>query len=166
MENKDAEMKEEAKNEVVVEDAGADFIDEKDLEPIDTSEQDLSTFVEQTIGKFKAEDWKETFYGLDNFRRLYKFHPEEFKQHLPKFSNLIVDGVENLRSAICRNSLNLVAEVFEKKKELSEKDDNGEITPYAKFAHELLGPVSKRIADDKVFLSSRAKQAIELISKS
>lgn len=167
MENKDAEMPEDVKIQEVVEDAGVEFTDEQDLKPIDTSSQSLSEFVDQTVSHLKSENWKLHFNGFDDLRRLYKYHPETFKENIPKFRDLVVNnGVENLRSSICRNALNLVVEVFEKRKELSEKNENGEITPYAQFAHELLSPVGKKVADDKTFLSSRAKQAIELMSKS
>lgn len=161
MEAADANMiTEDFKNQMVVEDAGIEYTEESDLKDIDASDDGIAKVIE----RLSSEDWKENFYGLDDLRSLYKHHPDEFKTYLPKFKELIKEAVENLRSSICRNSLNLVAEVFSTDKNLSETDESGEITPYASFAVEILPIVCKKLADDKNFLSSRAKTATELIA--
>lgn len=161
MEQNDAEMKvEDTKNQMVVEDAGIEYTEEAKLNDIEPTEDSVA----KIIDRLNSEDWKENFYGFDDLRSLYKHHPEEFKLYLPKLVELIKEGVENLRSSICRNSLNLVVEVFSTKKNMTETDENGEVTPYAALAVELLPIVCKKLADDKVFLSSRAKTATELIS--
>lgn len=161
MESKDTDMKpEDTKTEEVVEDAGIDYTELTDLKDIEPTDDNVAKIIE----RLSSEDWKENFYGFDDLRSLYKFHPDEFKQFLPKYKEYIKEGVENLRSSICRNSLNLVVEVFSTDKNLAETDENGEVTPYASFAVELLPIVCKKLADDKAFLSSRAKTATELIS--
>ena len=161
METKDEPMApEETKQNEVVEDAGIEYTDTQDLAEIDPTDENIAKIVD----RLSSEDWKENFYGFDDLRSIYQFHPEEFKQYLPKFKELIKEGVENLRSSICRNSLNLTSEVFMTTKDLTEVDENGDVTPYAAFAVEVLPIVAKRLADDKVFLSSRAKTATELIS--
>lgn len=164
MEERDQVMAEEdIKNKVVVEDAGIEYTQEEDLKPLDTD--DLCAFAASTVSRLTSEEWKEVFYGFDDLRRIYKFHSAEFKQFLPKFSKHIYDGVENLRSSICRNALNLVTEVFSTDKNLNEVDETGELTSYSEFSVEIIPVVCKKIADDKVFISSRGKAALESISK-
>jgi hypothetical protein len=117
------------------------------------------------IDKINSEDWKQQFYGFNDLRSFYKYHPKEFETYLPKFKELIKEGVDDLRSSICRNSLILVNEVFSTAKDLTEKNENGDITPYDDFAVEVLPLVCKKVADDKEFLSSKAVSASELIAQ-
>lgn len=140
---------------------GIDYTEEADLKEIECSDDSAASIIE----KLNSENWKDQFYGIDDLRSLYKHHPKEFEAYLPKFKELIKEGCENLRSSICRNMLTLVVEVYSTEKNLAQKDENGDTTPYAEFSAELLPVVSKKLADDKVFLSSKAKTAIELIAK-
>ena len=151
------------KSKEVVEDAGIEYTQEEDLKQIDS--EDIWEFVASTVSRIESEEWKEVFYGFDDLRRLYKFNSESFKQFLPKFSKHILEGVDNLRSSICRNALNLVVEVFSTDKDLNEIDESRELTPYAQFSIDIIPTVCKRIADDKVFISSRGKAALESIVK-
>lgn len=162
MESKDVKIKiGDLEKDIVVEDAGIEYTDQDDLKDIQATDENVAAIID----RLNSEDWKENFYGVDDLRSLYKHHPEGFRTYLPKYQNHIVEDVENLRSSISRNSLNLVVEVFSTHKNLSEKDENGDITPYASFACEVLPIVCKRLADDKAFISSKAKTATELISK-
>ena len=163
MESNDAEMdKEELKNQEVVEDAGIEYTENEELKGLDEGVE-IEEFVQTTMQRLTSDDWKENFYGFDDLRRLYKF--SDFEMYLPKFAELIVKGVENLRSSICRNSLLLVKEVFSETKDLSKADEDGNVTPYAEFVEKLIPVVSLVIANDKVFLSSLATEWIELIAK-
>lgn len=137
MEDKDQVMAEEdIKSKAVVEDAGIEYTTEENLQPLDTD--DLSAFAASTVSRLTSEEWKEVFYGFDDLRRMYKFNPAEFKQFLPKLSQHILDGVENLRSSICRNALYLVTEVFSADKDLNEVDEAGELTSYAQFSVDII----------------------------
>jgi hypothetical protein len=140
---------------------GIDYTEEADLKEIDGSDESAASIME----KLSSENWKEQFYGIDSLRSFYKHHPKEFEIYLPKFKELIKEGCENLRSSICKNMLTLVIEVYSTEKDLSQKDENGAVTPYADFSAELIPVVSKKLADDKVFLSSKAKAAFELIAQ-
>lgn len=162
MESKDADMaKEDLKSQEVVEDAGIEYTDYEELKALDEC-QDHDEFVELTIQRLTSPDWKENFYGFDDLRRLYKF--ADFEQYLPKLAKIIIHGVENLRSSICRNSMMLVKEIFSEDKDLSKTLESGEITPYRAFTIDLIPVLATRLADDKVFLSSLAKTSFELIS--
>lgn len=143
----------------VVEDAGIEYTEQSDLKDIEPTDDNIAKIIE----RLTSEDWKENFYGFDDLRSLYAHHSDEFKQFLPKYKELIKEGVENLRSSIWRNSLNLVCEVYTVDRNLAEVDDNGNLTPYASFTEDILPIVVRKIADDKKFLSSRAKTAVENI---
>lgn len=161
METKDAEMHVEGSKHEVVEDAGIEYTDQADLKEVDTTDDGIA----KILGRLEKDEWKENFYGFNDLRSLYKHHPEQFKAYLPKFKEHIKEGVENLRSSICRNALILCEEVFATDKDLREKGENGELTPYASFVEELIPIVCKKLADDKVFISSRAKGAIDAITQ-
>jgi len=163
MEGKDVDMEEEIKKQAVVEDAGIEYTAQEELKEIPA--EDLEAFTIGITERLASEDWKEQFYSIDDLRRLFKHHPTEFKKNLPNYETHIGNGVDNLRSSICKNSLTLVAEVFSTEKDLTEVDESGEPTPYAKFTNEILLTVSKRVADDKAFLSSLAKVAVLSIAK-
>lgn len=158
----DTEMEEEIKQTEVVDDAGIEYTETQDLQEI-SSETD--EFLAQIEIKLSSEYWKEQFYAIDDLRRLYKYKQDGFDLNLARFAHQIIQGVENLRSSICRNSLNLVVEVFSSHKKLDQIEANGEATPYLQFCKNLLPVVGIKVADDKVFLSSRAKTALELITK-
>lgn len=131
MDDKDEIMiTDEHKSQEVVEDAGIEYTSTEDLKAIDEG-LDATTFMENTVKRLTSDDWKENFYGFDDLRRFYKF--ANFEAHLKNYAELIVHGVENLRSSICRNSLMLVSEIFSEYKDLSKIDESGETTPYAIF---------------------------------
>jgi uncharacterized protein YeaO (DUF488 family) len=161
METKDAEMHVENSKQEVVEDAGIEYTEQADLKEVDSTDEGIAKIVE----RLEKDEWKENFYGFDDLRSLYKHRPEQFKAYLPKFKQHISEGVENLRSSICRNALILCEEVFATDKNLREKGENGEPTPYAAFVEEILPVCCKKLADDKVFISSRAKAATEAITQ-
>ena len=162
METKDADMNgEEHKDLEVVEDAGIEYTSLPDLTEVEASDESVA----KIIGRLSSEDWKENFYGLDDLRSLYKFHPVEFEAYLPKFAELVKDGINNLRSSICRNALNLASEVFATDKNLRDLDESGEASPFGEFWEAVLPPIARRVADDKVFLSSKAVKATELIAE-
>jgi hypothetical protein len=144
----------DAKDQEIVEDAGVEYTDLDNLKPIEEG-TDMDEFVANLLQELKSADWKAQFNAFNELRRFYKFGP--FEAYLPKYQEDIIDGVENLRSSICRNSLILVKEVFTETKDLYKVDDNGERTPYADFCKQLLPVVASKIADDKVFLASLAK---------
>jgi hypothetical protein len=162
MESNSEEMAaEDAKNQIVVEDAGIEYTEFEDLKSIEEG-ADLAEFVNNTIQRLTSPDWKENFYGFDDLRRFHKYG--QFEKFLPKYAKLIIEGVENLRSSICRNSQMLVKEIYTESKDLHKVDESGEVTPYMTFTTDLIPIVALRLADDKVFLSSLAKQCFEQIA--
>lgn len=148
-------------DDIVVEDAGIEYTNEADLADIEASDDSVAAI----IARLNSEDWKENFFGVDDLRRLYRHHPAEFGSYLPKFQSNIVEDVENLRSSIARNTLMLVNEIFSTDKNTNESSDSGATSAYTTFAVAVLPIVCKRLADDKSFISSRAKTATELIAK-
>lgn len=107
---KDAEMdEEEIKQEEVVDDAGIEYTDIENLKEIEEETEEL---VKKVMDMLVSEFWKDQFYAFDELRRLFKYRQADFDTHLARYSDHIIAGVENLRSSICRNSMNLIVEVF------------------------------------------------------
>ena len=97
METNDNEMSpEDAKYNGEIIDAGIEYTELADLKVIEPTEDNIAKIVE----RLTSGDWKENFYGFDDLRSLYQHHPDEFRQYLAKYKELIKEGVENTRSSI------------------------------------------------------------------
>ena len=77
----------------------------------------FSEYIEKDMIKdtLDSELWKEQFDTIDTLRRIHKFHPQKFIDHVGLYNEFLKLSVQNLRSGIAKNSLMLSNEFLKTK---------------------------------------------------
>jgi hypothetical protein len=98
------------------------------------------------------EMWRDRFDTLDILRRIHKFHPQKFLEHLGTFGEFLKLSVQNLRSGIAKNGLMLSNEFLGTKVHSSKASID--------FVTAVLPSVLHRTVYDKKFISLTAVAAM------
>lgn len=135
-------------------DEGVHYLLYEELEPHTTPpEEKLFLNIMNQLGS--SADWAEQFTAIDESRRLTRFAPKLVGSHLRKLVALIAVLVESLRSALAKNALRCMAELF--------ATFTRRMDPEIEVC---LAAVFRRAADTNAFIAEEADVALREMCRS
>ena len=100
----------------------------------------------------ESKDWKQNNLAIDILRSINKYYPVDMNQICQTFWKNIIECLNSLRSALSKNTLMFVAELFQQTKGIKLHDQ---------IIAELVPLLTMKCYNDKCFLKVEAQRAID-----
>lgn len=115
---------------------------------------DRTALLETIRAKFESKNWKDNMEAIDAIRTINKFYPVDMNMVCSAYWKYIVEGINNVRSAVSKCTLLFTSELFQQSKGFKLQDS---------IILDLVPVLMLKSHNDKGFLKVEAQRAIDLL---
>ncbi|KAL4202782.1 hypothetical protein AMTRI_Chr02g222900 [Amborella trichopoda] len=133
--------------EIPASDQGIDYIASKNLPALPDPEANIQSLME----KLESKDWLTMCEALNNTRRLALYHSSTLLPLIEKVVMVLVKGLKNPRSAVCKTSIMASSDLFHS-------------FPHIFFSTAMLLQLLLKASQDKKFVCEEAEKALQAMS--